>query len=92
MGYRVHFIGLKVNKNLDWELALLLSVYTWCLNEKLPELRRCIKICNLYSQEVAYGYNFFLRLAFWQFSLKHGTLFRLCFWNHNQIKGTYEFF
>jgi len=27
MGYRVHFIGLKVNKNLDWELALLLSVY-----------------------------------------------------------------
>jgi hypothetical protein len=29
MGYRVHFIGLKVNKNLDWELALLLSVHIY---------------------------------------------------------------
>jgi hypothetical protein len=36
MGYRVHFIGLKVNKNLDYEQALLLSVYTWCVNEKSP--------------------------------------------------------
>jgi hypothetical protein len=27
MRYRVHFIGLKVNKNLDWQQTLLLSVY-----------------------------------------------------------------
>jgi len=27
MGYRVHFIGLKVNKNLDWQVALLLIVH-----------------------------------------------------------------
>jgi len=29
MGYRVHFIGLKVNKNLDWQLALLLFVHIY---------------------------------------------------------------
>jgi len=29
MGYRVHFIGLKVNKNLDWQVTLLLSVYIY---------------------------------------------------------------
>jgi len=36
MAYRVHFIGLKVNKNLDWQLALLLSVYFWRLNGTSP--------------------------------------------------------
>jgi len=27
MGYRVHFIWLKVNKNLDWKTSILVSVY-----------------------------------------------------------------
>ncbi len=43
----MHFIGLKVNKNLDWQLALLLSVYTFEIIIKLRERMNFFDLCVL---------------------------------------------
>jgi len=62
MDYRVHFIGLKVNKNLDWQLTLLLSVYFWCLNEKSPICGVAEKFAILTTKRLL-RLQIFLRLA-----------------------------